>query len=184
MNATTQGVVEQELSMQFKMMGLGDVACSTGLTLNLYSGKFLYAVRDHPSNFSCFSIHKGMYLDKEEQQNHQLILHLIEIKGKGQSIEEIKTLNKQKLKALTMYHKKSLQFDYFRGLCIMFFGQFSWASQAMTSLIQLLDRNKHAFKAREQTNPLFLQQVHVRNQHPLPNLAQGMHATHPAQPHR
>jgi hypothetical protein len=37
----------------------------------------------------------------------------------------------------------------------MFFGQFSWASQAMTSLIRLLDRNKHAFKAREQTDPHF-----------------------------
>ncbi len=49
----------------------------------------------------------------------------------------------------------SLQFDYFHGLCTMFFGQFSWASQAMTSLIQSLDRNKHAFKAREQTDPHF-----------------------------
>jgi hypothetical protein len=54
-----------------------------------------------------------------------------------------------------MYHKMSLQFNYFRGLCTMFFGQFSWASQAMTSLIQLLDRNKNAFKAREQTDPHF-----------------------------
>jgi hypothetical protein len=40
MNTTTEGVAEQELSMQFKTMGLGDVAYATGLTLNLYSGKF------------------------------------------------------------------------------------------------------------------------------------------------
>jgi hypothetical protein len=52
MNATTQGIAEQELSMQFKTMGLGDVAYATGLTLNLYSGKFLYAIQNHPSNFS------------------------------------------------------------------------------------------------------------------------------------
>ncbi len=155
MNATTQGVAEQELSMQFRTMGLGDMAYATSLTLNLYSGKFLYAIRNHLNNFSCFLVHKGTYLDKEEQQNCQLILHLIKTKSKGQSIEEIKTLNKQKLKAPTTYHEMSLQFNYFCGLCTMFFGQFSWASQAMTSLIQLLDRNKHAFKAREQTDPHF-----------------------------
>jgi hypothetical protein len=54
MNATVQGVAEQELSMQFKTMGLGDLAYATGLTLNFNSGKFLYAVRNHSSNFSCF----------------------------------------------------------------------------------------------------------------------------------
>ncbi len=155
MNTTTQGVAEQELIMQIRTMGLGGVAYATGLTLNFYSGKFLYAVRNHPRNFSCFLVHKGMYLDKEEQQNRQLILHLIRTKGKRQSIKEIKTLNKQKLKAPTTYHKMSLQIYYFHGLCTMFFGQFIWASQAMTSLIQLLDRNKHGFKAREQSDPHF-----------------------------
>ena len=83
MNATTQGIAKQELSMQFRTMGLGDVAYATSLTLNLYYGKFLYAIQNHPSNFSCFLVHEGTYLDKEEQQNRQLILHLIETKGKG-----------------------------------------------------------------------------------------------------
>jgi hypothetical protein len=95
MNATTQGVAKQELNMQFKAMGLGDVAYTTSLTLNLYFGKFLYAVRNNPSNFSCFSCHKGTHLDKEEKQNQQLFIHLIEKKGKGQSVEEINALNKQ-----------------------------------------------------------------------------------------
>jgi hypothetical protein len=69
MNATTQGVAKQVLNMQFKAMGLGDVAYATGLTLNLYSGKFLYAVHNNPSNFLCFSCHKGTHLDKAEKQN-------------------------------------------------------------------------------------------------------------------
>ena len=77
MIATTQGVAEQDLNMQFKAMGLGDVAYTTGLTLNLYSSKFLYAVRNNPSNFLCFSYHEGTHLDEEEKQNRQLILHLI-----------------------------------------------------------------------------------------------------------
>jgi len=38
MNAISQGIAEQELSMQFKSMDLGEVAYATGLTLNLYNG--------------------------------------------------------------------------------------------------------------------------------------------------
>ncbi len=113
-NASTQGVAEREFSMQFKSMELGEVAYATGLTLNLYSGKFLYAVRNHPSSFSCFSVHEGTHLDKEEQQKRQLLLHLIDTKGKGQSIKEIKAMNKQILKAPTKYDDMMLQFDYFR----------------------------------------------------------------------
>ncbi len=95
MNATTHGIAEQELSMQLREQGLGKMTYATGLSLNLYSGRFMYAVRDNLSNFSCFSIHEGTHLDEEEQQDRQLILHLIETKGKGQSIEEIKSLNNQ-----------------------------------------------------------------------------------------
>jgi hypothetical protein len=69
MNATTHGVAKQELNMQFKGLGLSEMAYATGLTLNLYSGKFLYAIQNNPSYFSCFSVHEGTYLDKEEQQN-------------------------------------------------------------------------------------------------------------------
>jgi hypothetical protein len=52
MNTTTHGVAEQELNMHFKGLGLSEMAYATGLTLNLYSGKFLYAVQNNPSNFS------------------------------------------------------------------------------------------------------------------------------------
>jgi hypothetical protein len=61
MNAMTQGVVKQELNIQFKTMGLGDVAYATSLTLNLYSGKFLYAICSNPSNLSCFFCHRGTH---------------------------------------------------------------------------------------------------------------------------
>jgi hypothetical protein len=98
MNATMHGVAKQELNMHFKGLGLSEMAYATGLTLNLYSGKFLYAIQNNPSNFSCFSVHKGTHLDKDEQQNCQLILHLIET-----PIKEIKALNKQKIKAPTTY---------------------------------------------------------------------------------
>ena len=155
MNAISQGIAEQELSMQFKSMDLGEVAYATGLTLNLYNGKFLYSVRHNPSNFSCFSVHEGTHLDEEEQQNRQLLLHLVETKGKGQSIEEIKAMNKQILKAPTKYDEMKTQFEYFHGLCQMFFGKFSWPSASMQSLLESLEKNKSSFRARERTDTRF-----------------------------
>jgi hypothetical protein len=117
MNATSQDVAKQELNMQFKAMGLGDMAFTAGLTLNIYSGKFLYAVRNNPSNFSCFSCHKGTHLDEEDKQNKQLILHLIKATGKGKSVEEIKAVNKQQKNSPTTYLNMMQQFAYFGGLC-------------------------------------------------------------------
>jgi hypothetical protein len=126
-NATSKGIAEQKLCIQFRQMGLGEMAYATGLILNLYNGRFLYAIRNNPSNFSCFSVHKGSNVDEEEQHSRQLLLHLIEKEGKGRSVEELKALNKQILKAPSSYCDMVLQFNYFRGLCQMFFGQFSWA---------------------------------------------------------
>ncbi len=152
MNATTQGVAEQELNMQFKAMRLGDVAYTTGLTLNLYSGKFLYAVRNNPSHFSCFSCHEGTHLNDEERQKHQLILHLIKTKGKGQSVKETKALNKQQINSPTTYLKMIQQFAYFRGLCLIFFGWYSYTTQAIKTLTSYIKKCKQSFKARERTN--------------------------------
>ncbi len=124
MNAAMQGVAEQDLNIQFKTMGLGNVVYATGLTLNLYSDKFLYAVHNNPSNFLCFSCQKSTHLDEEDKQNCQLILHLIKTKGKGkgQLIEEIKALNKQQIKAPTTYLNMMQQIACFGGMCLMFFG--------------------------------------------------------------
>jgi hypothetical protein len=154
-SATTHGVAKQELSMQLKNLGLSEMAFATGLTLNLYSGKFLYAVHNNPSNFSCFSINKGDHLNKQNQQDRQLILHLIETKGKGQSIEDTKDLNKQKIKAPTTYIEMMQQFKGFSGLISIFFGRYSVAHQAITSVIQLVNRSKQSFKAQVRTDTKF-----------------------------
>jgi hypothetical protein len=131
------------------------MAFAAGLTLNLYSGKFLYTVRNNPSNFSCFSTYKGNHLDKQNQQDRQLILHLIKTKGKGKSIEDIKDLNKQKIKAPTTYIKMMQQFEGFSGLISIFFGRYSVAHQAITSVIQLVNRSKQSFKAQVRTDTEF-----------------------------
>ncbi len=141
--------------MHFKGLGLSEMAYATGLTLILYSGKFLYAIQNNPSNFSCFSVYEGTHLDKEEQQNRQLILHLIETKGKGQSIKEIKALNKQKIKAPTTYIDMMQQLAGFKGLTTVFFGKYSFGNQAIASLMTYIKRYKTSFKAKERTDAKF-----------------------------
>ena len=94
-------------------------------------------------------------MDEEDQQNRQLILHLIKTKGKGQLVEEIKALNKQQIKAPTTYLDMMQQIAYFGGLCQMFFGQYSYATQAIRSLTSYIEKCKQSFKAREQTEKEF-----------------------------
>jgi hypothetical protein len=154
-NATTHGVTKQELSMQLKGLRLSKMAFTTGLTLNLYSVKFLYAVSNNPSNFSCFLIYEGNHLDKQNYQDQQLILHLIKTKGKGQSIKDIKDLNKQKIKAPTTYIEMMQQFEGSRGLINIFFGQFSIAHQAITAIIQQVERLQQSLKAQICTDAEF-----------------------------
>ncbi len=141
--------------MHFKGMGLSEMAYTTSLTLNLYSGKFLYAVQNNPSNFSSFFVHESTHLDKEEQQNCQLILHLIKTKGKGQSIKEIKALNKQKIKAPSTYIDMMQQLAGFKGLTTIFFGKYSFGIQAIASLMTYIERYKTSFKAKERTDAKF-----------------------------
>ncbi len=131
------------------------MAFATGLILNLYSRKFFYAVRNMPSNFSCFSIYKGNHLDKQNQQDRQLILHLIKTKGKGQSIKELKDINKQKIKAPMTYIEMMQQFKGFQGLISIFFGRYGIPHQAITSIIQLVEQSKQSFKAQVRTDMEF-----------------------------
>jgi hypothetical protein len=93
-------------------------------------------------------IYKGNHLDEQNQQDRQLILHLIETKGKVQSIKDIKDLNKQKIKAPTTYIEMMQQFEGFRGLINIFFGQFSIAHQAITAIIQQVERLQQSLKAQ------------------------------------
>ncbi len=108
-----------------------------------------------PSNFSCFSIYKEDYLDKQNQQDRQLILHLIKTKGKGKSIKEIKDLNKQKIKAPTTYIEMMQQFEGFRSLISIFFGKYCIPHQAITSIVQLVEQSKQSFKAQVRTDTKF-----------------------------
>ena len=71
MNAETEGIADQELNMQFKSLNLHDAAFSIGFTQALYNGKFTWADRSTPSNFSPFCIFEVEPLLAAEQQNRQ-----------------------------------------------------------------------------------------------------------------
>jgi hypothetical protein len=148
-NAETTGIAEQELNLQFKNLGLQDAAFSPGLTQALYAGKFIWADKSTPSNFSPFSFFEVEPLAIAEQQNRHLILHLVETQGKGKTLDEIKASNKQEVKAPTTYLEMTHQLSFFAGACSIFFGENSIPCQAVTALVTLVERNRHILKARE-----------------------------------
>jgi hypothetical protein len=156
-NAETMGVAEHELNLQFKNIGLQDAAFSPGLTQALYSGKFLWADKSTPSNFSPFSFFEVEPLQAADQQNRHLILHLVETQGKGKTLEEIKAGNKQEVKAPTKFLEMIHQLSFFAGACSIFFGSKSIPYQAMMALAELVDKNRLVLKARE-TDKTFMSQ--------------------------
>jgi hypothetical protein len=83
------------------------------------------------------------------------MLHLIKTKGKGQSIKDVKALNKQQIKALATNIKIMQQLVGFHGLTTIFFSQYSYGTQSIISLSTLIKKNKQAFKAKEQANAKF-----------------------------
>jgi len=156
-NAETMGIAEQELNLQFKNLGLHDAAFSPGLTQALYSGKFTWADKSTPSNFSPFSFFEVEPLAIAEQQNRHLILHLVETQGKGKTLDEIKASNKQEVKAPTTYLEMIHQLTFFAGACSIFFGENSIPCEALTALVALVERNRHILKTRE-TDKKFMSQ--------------------------
>ncbi len=122
-NAETTGIAKQELNLHFKNLGLQDAAFSPGLTQALYAGKFTWADKSTPSNFSPFSFFEVEPLAIVEQQNRHLILHLVETQGKGKTLDEIKASNKQEVKAPTAYLELVHQLSFFAGACSIFLGR-------------------------------------------------------------
>jgi hypothetical protein len=148
-NAETVGVAEQELNLQFKKLGLQDAAFSTGLTQALYLGKFQWADKSTPSNFSPFSFFEVEPLQAADQQNRHLILHLVETQGKGKTLDEIKAGNKQEVKAPTTYTEMHHQLEFFAGACAIFFGPNSIPCTAIMALLTLVEDNRINLKAKE-----------------------------------
>jgi hypothetical protein len=156
MNAETEGIADQELNMQFKTLNLHDAAFSIGFTQALYNGKFTWADRSTPSNFSPFCIFEVEPLLAAEQQNRHFVLHIIQTQGKGRTIEEIKSSNKQEVKAPISYLEMVQQLRYYAGACQIFFGEFSVATTSINALLSIIDKYKHIFKARESSETEFV----------------------------
>lgn len=148
-NAESEGNADLELNMQFKNLNLHDAAFLIGFIQALYNGRFLWADRSTPSNFSPFCIFEVEPLLAAEQQNRHFTLHIVLTQGKGRTIEEIKAGSKQEVKAPTSYLEMIQQLNYFSGACNIFFGEFSVATSSIQALINVVEKYKHIFKARE-----------------------------------
>lgn len=102
MNSETDGIADKELVQKPKA---SCTALSMGFTQALYNGIFLWSDRSTPSNLSPVCILEMEPLLAVEHQYHHFILHIVQMQGKGGSLEEIKSSNKQGVKAPTTYTK-------------------------------------------------------------------------------
>jgi hypothetical protein len=87
-------------------------------------------------------------IQMSEQQNCHFILHIILTQGKGQTIDKIKSSNKQIVKAPSTYLEMIQQLKYFAGTCDIFFGKHSVATASIIALISVVEKYKQPFKAK------------------------------------
>ena len=87
-------------------------------------------------------------IQSSEQQNRHFILHIMLTQGKGRSINEIKSSNKQIVKAPSTYLEMIQQLKYFSGACDIFFGEHSAATASIISLIGVVEKFKQPFKTK------------------------------------
>ena len=84
-----------------------------------------------------------------KQQNRHFILHVILTQGKGRTVDEVKALKKQIVKAPTTYIEMIQQLKFFAGACNIFFRKHSAATTSIKALIKIIKMNKQLFKVNE-----------------------------------
>ena len=147
-NSETEGLADLELNIQFQERNFHDVNFSSGFTQAIYNGRFRWSDQNSPSNFSPFSMFEVDPIQASEQQNHYFILHIILTQGKIRTIDEIKSSNKQIVKAPSFHLEMIQQLKYFAVACDIFFGKHSAATASLISLISVIKKYKHPFKAK------------------------------------
>ena len=138
---------EQELTLQFRNMGMQDAHFAPGFVTALYSGKFVWSKNFTPNNFSPFMICEGEPLLSLENNPRRLILHLEDTTGK--TSDDITTNGKLTVKAPTTYHEMFQQLKFFKGACTIFFGPLSVPVKSLSALIDNVELNKHILKSNE-----------------------------------
>jgi hypothetical protein len=136
-NSKSKGLADQELNIQLQTRNLHDVAFSTGFTKALYGGRFQWSDQSTPRNFSPFLVYEVEPIHAAEQQNCHFVLHIVLTQGKGQTLDKIKSSNKQIVKAPTTYLEMMAQLKYFAGTCNIFFGEYSAATTCINALITI-----------------------------------------------
>jgi hypothetical protein len=139
-NSDSKALADQELNIQFQSRNLHDVAFSTGFTQAIYGGRFRWSDQSSSSNFSPFLMYEVEPIHAAEQQNCHFVLHIVLTQGKGQTLDKIKSSNKQIVKAPTTYLEMMAQLKSFAGACNIFFGEYSAATKSIKALITVTQK--------------------------------------------
>lgn len=145
-NADSSALAEIELATQFKTMGLGSVAFSSGFTQNLYMGQLAYNFPGAPSNLSVFCMYEGDPMSNDIVSRN-LSLHLLKSNGVNRSMKDIQDSLKQILRCPKDFNEMIDQANYMYGLCRSFFGDNSASAFQWKAFVNNLLRNRGNIKS-------------------------------------
>ena len=148
-NSKTVALAEQELNNQFESHSLNKVSFLPGCIVNVYLGSFLWASSNTPSNHSPFSFTEVEPIQATEQNTCHLTLQLILTQGRGMMVKEIKASNKQEVHPPKSFHELQEQILMFTMATDIFFGKLSIGYQCLKALLNMMNRHKSIFKAKE-----------------------------------
>jgi hypothetical protein len=113
----------------------------------------IWASSGTPSNHSLFSFTEVEPIQVAEQKSRHLTLQLILTQGQGMPVEEIKASNKQEVPM--NFHKLREQLLMFTVATDILFGELSVGSQCLKALLNMMNRYKSIFKAKERLDKEF-----------------------------
>jgi hypothetical protein len=132
--------------------GCKDAAHAHGLIAALRAGLFLWTNREHPSNFTIFSIFLRP-TGNQHNSDRQVYLHLLTSHSTSLSEPTIKKLAEQSVRAPTDFHGTVDHIKYFAELAALFFGAGTRCPSSLNELLAQIELNKSELKAKIEHNP-------------------------------
>lgn len=147
----TEGQADQELSLQFEAMGMGDVNFAHGFVQALRNGNFLFTNAGTPNNYSIFCLFEQSP-NSNDKGDRQLLLHLLASHAQGMSQADIKSLTKQVVTVPTDYNDLESRLNFFSGGCEIFFSDESSCTQGLKSFLKKIKSFKVILKGMMANN--------------------------------
>ena len=147
-------MAESELTEQLDALGHRNVSFAHGTILALHGGVFIYSVGGSPSNLSAFCFAKGKPL-MHSKNSRAVVLNLIQLQGKGKSLDELKVSAKQRVVVPSNLVDLENQLKIFGGVCSIIFDKNNPISRGIKRLLREFDDFNCEFESLMETDDKF-----------------------------